>query len=51
LPAAWKLGGVEEIAYRRGWITAEMLARQADEFGGEYGRYLRHVLETAIHSG
>jgi glucose-1-phosphate thymidylyltransferase len=46
-----KLGCVEEIAFRRGWITAELLARQADEFGGEYGRYLRHVLETAIHPG
>lgn len=42
-----KQGCVEEIAFRQGWITAESLARQADEAGGEYGVYLRHVLETA----
>ncbi len=41
-----KLGCVEEIAYRNGWVAAEQLARQADELGGEYGRYLQHVLST-----
>lgn len=45
-----KLGCVEEIAFRSGWITADSLARQAEEFGGEYGLYLRHVLETADRS-
>jgi glucose-1-phosphate thymidylyltransferase len=42
-----KIGCVEEIAFRRGWISAATLAAQAAEFGGEYGQYLRHVLEMA----
>lgn len=40
-----KIGCVEEIAYRHGWITAESLAEQAVTVGGEYGQYLRHVLQ------
>jgi glucose-1-phosphate thymidylyltransferase len=36
----------EEIAYARGWIDAEQLARQAEKFrNNSYGAYLRQVLE------
>jgi glucose-1-phosphate thymidylyltransferase len=36
----------EEIAYARGWIDAEQLARQAEKFrNNSYGAYLRQILE------
>lgn len=36
----------EEIAYLQGWISADELARQADQFKNNgYGDYLKHVLK------
>lgn len=40
-----KIGCVEEIAYRLGWIESAQLERLASGYGAsDYGRYLRHVL-------
>ena len=38
---------VEEIAYRRGWITAAQLFSLADLYNNEYGEYLKYLDETA----
>ena len=38
---------VEEIAYRRGWITAAQLFSLADLYNNEYGEYLKYLAETA----
>ncbi|MBO7729134.1 MAG: glucose-1-phosphate thymidylyltransferase, partial [Oscillospiraceae bacterium] len=39
----------EEIAYRFGWITKEMLARSAERYGkSPYGEHLQAVLEDRI---
>ena len=38
---------VEEIAYRRGWITASQLFSLADLYNNEYGEYLKYLAETA----
>ena len=38
---------VEEIAYRRGWITAAQLFSLADLYNNEYGEYLKSLAETA----
>jgi glucose-1-phosphate thymidylyltransferase len=35
---------IEEIAYRKGWITREALLALADGFKTEYGEYLRFVV-------
>ncbi len=41
-----KMACLEEIAYRRGYISADQLERAADEMkGNSYGSYLRQVLE------
>lgn len=37
---------VEEIAYRRGWITAAQLFSLADLYNNEYGEYLKYLAET-----
>ncbi|MGQ9426146.1 glucose-1-phosphate thymidylyltransferase RfbA [Gilvimarinus sp. F26214L] len=43
-----KVGCLEEIAFRAGWISAEMLAEQARALGKTgYGEYLQRVLEEA----
>lgn len=38
---------VEEIAYRRGWITASQLFSLANLYNNEYGEYLKYLAETA----
>jgi glucose-1-phosphate thymidylyltransferase len=41
-----KVACLEEIAYQRGYITAEQLARQAARFGkSNYGKYLFQLLQ------
>src|SRR5690606_2931256 len=41
-----KVGCLEEIAYHAGWISAELLAAQAEALGKTgYGEYLRRVLD------
>ena len=39
-----KISCIEEIAYRKGFITADELARLADRMPNEYGEYLRKVV-------
>ncbi len=39
-----KIACIEEIAYNKGWITAEQLERLADEMNNSYGQYLRDLL-------
>jgi glucose-1-phosphate thymidylyltransferase len=42
-----KLGCIEEIAWRAGWITSEQLAELAEPLKKSgYGRYLQHLLEV-----
>ncbi|GAB6166786.1 glucose-1-phosphate thymidylyltransferase RfbA [Thermostilla marina] len=41
-----KIACVEEVAYRKGFIDREQLARLADEYNNSYGQYLRDLLET-----
>lgn len=41
-----KIGCPEEIAFRHGWISADRLAKSAEQYGKNlYGAYLRDVLE------
>jgi glucose-1-phosphate thymidylyltransferase len=42
-----KIACIEEIAYRKGFITAEQLATLAGEFNNSYGQYLQGLLDTA----
>lgn len=37
---------IEEIAYRKGWVTKEQLLVLADGYKTEYGAYLRYIAET-----
>jgi len=39
-----KIGCVEEIAYRNGFIDAEQLTRMADGYKNSYGEYLHSIL-------
>lgn len=39
-----KVGCVEEIAYRMGYVNGKQLQKLADEINGDYGDYLRRVL-------
>lgn len=42
-----RIGCIEEIAYRQGWIDAGQLARLGDALKkSEYGQYLRELAET-----
>ncbi len=42
-----KVACLEEIAFRKGWITREALARLADSYkGNSYGRYLEWLAEN-----
>jgi glucose-1-phosphate thymidylyltransferase len=38
-----KIACLEEIAFRKGFITDEALAKMADSFHNDYGRYLREI--------
>lgn len=41
-----KIACLEEIAYRKGWISAEQVLRQASEMDqNQYGQYLRALIE------
>jgi glucose-1-phosphate thymidylyltransferase len=40
-----KIACIEEVAYHKGFITAEQLARLASEVPNDYGQYLLQVLE------
>ncbi|MDQ3073226.1 MAG: glucose-1-phosphate thymidylyltransferase, partial [Bacteroidota bacterium] len=41
----WKIGCIEEIAYRKGFIDAQHLTRLADKLiNSGYGQYLLNVL-------
>jgi glucose-1-phosphate thymidylyltransferase len=41
-----RIGCIEEIAYRQGWIDADQLAKLGDvQAKSEYGRYLRELAE------
>jgi len=40
-----KVACLEEIAYTKGYITAEQLLKLADGYKNEYGRYLRELLD------
>lgn len=41
-----KVACIEEIAYRKGYISAQALAAHADEYGtNDYGKYLRQLLQ------
>ncbi len=41
-----KIGCVEQVAYRQGFITADQLAQLAHDVPNEYGQYLFHLLDT-----
>jgi len=41
-----KIGCIEEIAYRMGYITASQLSKLADEFKTTYGDYLKDILQN-----
>ncbi|RMF89849.1 MAG: glucose-1-phosphate thymidylyltransferase [Planctomycetota bacterium] len=41
-----KIACLEEVAYRKGFIDRDQLARLADEYNNSYGQYLRDLLET-----
>jgi glucose-1-phosphate thymidylyltransferase len=40
-----KIGCPEEVAFRKGWISAEQLLLLAGEMNNDYGGYLRSVVE------
>jgi glucose-1-phosphate thymidylyltransferase len=40
-----KIGCPEEIAFRKGWITAEDVLASANRHSNDYGRYLRALVE------
>lgn len=41
-----KVACIEEIAYRKGYISAQALAKLADEYGkNDYGNYLRQIVQ------
>lgn len=46
-----KIAALEEIAYRKGWITAETLERVVKRYGhSAYGAHLKNVLENKIRT-
>ena len=40
-----KLGCPEEISYRNGWITRDAVIRRAGGYAGEYGTYLKGLID------
>lgn len=44
-----KISCPEEIAFRRGFINVGQLRTLADEYGNEYGDYLRYVADRSQH--
>lgn len=41
-----KIGCIEEIAYRKGWMSKDQLKQRAEEFKkGEYGKYLGQLVD------
>ena len=47
-----RIGCLEEIAYRKGWIDAAQLRKLADGLAkSEYGQYLRSVAERPADDG
>lgn len=44
-----KISAPEEIAYRKGWISAEKLLKAAEKYGkSPYGEHLKHVAEGLL---
>ncbi len=46
-----KIGCIEEVAYRMGYITADQLGALADEIPNEYGGYLADLVDAALRTG
>jgi glucose-1-phosphate thymidylyltransferase len=46
-----KIACLEEVAYRKGFITAEQLEKLAGEFNNSYGQYLRSLLDDSSTVG
>lgn len=46
-----KIGCIEEVAYRMGYINADQLAALADEIPNEYGAYLADIAEASANMG
>ena len=44
-----KISAIEEIAYRKGWISKEKLLEAAEKYGkSPYGEHLKNVSEGKI---
>ncbi len=43
-----KIGCPEEVAFRRGWLSGEALAKLADKYNNAYGEYLRMVAREPV---
>ena len=43
-----KIGCIEEVAYRMGFIDAQRLAKIADKLNSNYGKYLKRVLSEHV---
>lgn len=41
-----KIGCIEEIAYKKGYINARQLAKNADSINANYGQYLKEILKN-----
>jgi len=43
-----KIGSIEEISWRKHWITSDQLKELAITYGSsEYGQYLHHLIEQS----
>ena len=43
-----KIGCPEEIAFRKGWVSANELRQLADSIPNEYGDYLRYIADNTL---